>query len=97
VSGSPTPTSVQIRPSALTGPGWATVVIYVSGTTTYSFYVSASVQQSTPAQGKSVNATLTVSPTGLQPDFVLSTTTARLALTQNTAVTLPVIIDAVDN
>ena len=99
VSGTPTPTNVQIRPSALTGSGWATVIMYgpsVSSSTAYTFNVSATTQQSPSVKGTSSNATLTVSPTGLQPDFFLSTTTASVGLTQNVQTSLSITIDAVD-
>jgi hypothetical protein len=89
-------TTPVIRPNAITGPGWVTVIMYgpsVSSTTTYNFNVSASASSGyTQAP-----ATLTVNPTSLQPDFILSTSTTPVVLSQSTTSTLPVTIDVVDN
>lgn len=87
-------TTPVIRPSAITGPGWVTVIMYgpsVASTTTYNFNVTASANSGytqTPA-------TLTVNPTGLQPDFLLSTSTSPVELAPGVATNLPVTIDAI--
>jgi len=88
-------TTPVIRPSAITGPGWVTVIMYgpsVASPTTYNFNVSASAT-SGYAQAP---ATLTVNPGGLQPDFILSTTTTPLLLTPSVQTSLFVTIDPVD-
>jgi hypothetical protein len=87
--------SPKFQPSSITGPGWVTVIMYgpsVSSTTTYNFNISASASSGF-AQAP---ATLTVNPTGLQPDFVLSTTTSPLSLAPSASAQLPVTIDVVD-
>jgi hypothetical protein len=83
-----------VRPSSLKGSGWATVFVNgppVSTPTPYSFTVQAS---GTFGTGTSP-AMVTVNPTGLQPDFLLSTM-QTLALTPGVQTALPVIIGMVD-